>query len=186
MNTTTTTTNAAGATNAASSTGPDAGSGADDGHRYLAPDTVTRRILNPLMATFVRLGIGVRGGRILHVRGRTSGEWRTTPVNPLDLDGQRYLVAPRGRTQWVRNLRVAGEGRLQLGRRYEAFTATELDDGDKAPVIRAYLELWAMETGKFFDGLDAGSTDDDIAAAAPGFPVFRIVSADRRVEPCRT
>lgn len=146
------------------------------GHRYLAPDAITRRILNPLMRTLVRLGIGVRGGRILHVRGRTTGEWRTTPVNPLTLDGQRYLVAPRGRTQWVRNLRAAGEGRLQLGRRYEAFTAIELADADKAPVIRAYLELWAMETGKFFDGLDATSPDEDIAAAAPGFPVFRIAT----------
>lgn len=142
--------------------------------RYLAPDVMTRRVVNPLMRRLVQLGFGIRGGRILHVRGRTSGEWRTVPVNPLPLDGHRYLVAPRGRTQWVRNLRAAGEGRLQLGRRYEEFTATELDDADKAPVIRAYLEQWAMETAKFFEGLDATSSDEEIAAVAPGFPVFRI------------
>jgi deazaflavin-dependent oxidoreductase (nitroreductase family) len=142
--------------------------------RYLAPDTVTRRVFNPLMRTLVRLGVGARGGRILHVRGRRSGEWRTVPVNPLTLDGERYLVAPRGNTEWVRNLRAAGEGRLQLGRLMEAFTATELPDADKAPIIRAYLEQWAMETKKFFDGLDATSTDDEIAAVAPGFPVFCI------------
>lgn len=142
--------------------------------RYLAPDVMTRRVVNPLMRRLVKLGFGIRGGRILHVRGRTSGEWRTVPVNPLPLDGHRYLVAPRGRTQWVRNLRAAGEGRLQLGRRYEEFTATELDDADKAPVIRAYLEQWAMETAKFFEGLDATSSDEEIAAVAPGFPVFRI------------
>lgn len=142
--------------------------------RYLAPDGLTRRILNPLVRTLVRVGVGVRGGRILHVRGRTSGEWRTTPVNPLTLGGERYLVAPRGCTQWVRNLRAAGSGRLQLGRRFEEFTAVEVADVEKGPVIRAYLELWAMETGKFFDGLDASSSDDEIAAVAPGFPVFRI------------
>lgn len=146
----------------------------DTARRYLAPDALTRRVLNPLMRSLVKLGVGVRGGRILHVRGRTSGEWRTVPVNPLSLDDERYLVAPRGRTEWVRNLRAAGEGRLQLGRRFEEFTATEVDDADKAPIIRAYLEEWAMETARFFEGLDATSSDEEIAAVAPGFPVFRI------------
>lgn len=149
----------------------------DPAARYLAPDALTRRLVNPLMKTLVKLGVGVRGGRILHVRGRTSGEWRTVPVNPLTLDGARYLVAPRGRTQWVRNLQAAGEGRLQLGRRVEEFTAVELDDADKAAAIRAYLTLWAMETGRFFEGLDATSSDEEIATVAPGFPVFRIEPA---------
>lgn len=147
--------------------------------RYLRPDALTRRVANPLMAGLVKLGIGVRGGRILHVRGRTSGAWRTVPVNPLPLDGERYLVAPRGRTQWVRNLRVAGGGRLQLGRRYEEITATEVEDADKAPIIRAYLERWAAETAKFFEDLDAKSPDDEIAAVASAFPVFRIQTAGR-------
>lgn len=146
--------------------------------RYLAPDTISRRVLNPLMTALVRLGVGARGGRILHVRGRRSGEWRTVPVNPLTLDGQRYLVAPRGQTEWVRNLRAAGTGRLQLGRRTEDFTATELADADKAPIIRAYLDKWAAETQRFFGDLTAASTDDEIAAVAPGFPVFRIETAN--------
>jgi deazaflavin-dependent oxidoreductase (nitroreductase family) len=147
---------------------------AESTQRYLAPDVVSHRIANPLVRALVRLGIGARGGRILHVRGRRTGEWRSTPVNPLSLDGERYLVAPRGRTEWVRNLRAAGTGRLQLGRRFEEFTATEVDDADKAPIIRAYLDLWAMETKRFFEGLDATSSDEDIAAIASGFPVFRI------------
>lgn len=149
----------------------------DGSARYLRPDVASRRILNPLLASLVRLGVGVRGGRILHVRGRTTGEWRTVPVNPLPLGGERYLVAPRGRTEWVRNLRVAGSGRLQLGRRFEEFTATEVDDADKAPIIRAYLEVWAMETKRFFGDLDATSSDTEILAVAPGFPVFRIEPA---------
>lgn len=148
--------------------------------RYLAPDAVSRRILNPLMASLVRLGFGARGGRILHVRGRRSGEWRTVPVNPLTLGRERYLVAPRGNTEWVRNLRAARTGRLQLGRRFEQFTATEVADAEKAPVIRAYLERWAAETQRFFGDVTATSTDDEIGAAAAGFPVFRIESCTDR------
>ena len=62
---------------------------------------------------------------MLEVKGRKSGEWRKTPVNPLDFDGERYLVAPRGHTQWVRNMRASGGGRL-VGRGIEEFTATEV------------------------------------------------------------
>lgn len=145
--------------------------------RYLAPDAAARRVLNPLVRFLLRRGLGVRGGRILHVRGRRTGEWRSVPVNPLPLGGERYLVAPRGNTEWARNLRVSGAARLQLGRRYDRVTAVELDDADKPPVIRAYLARWSAETSRFFDGLDATSTDAEIVALAPGVPVFRLVPA---------
>ena len=102
-------------------------------------------------------GISVWGSRELRVRGRTSGEWRTTPVNLLTLDGEHYLVAPRGETQWVRNLRVAGTGELRVGRRTEAFRATEVADADKVPILRAYLKRWKAEVGVFFDGVSADS-----------------------------
>jgi len=124
----------------------------------------------------VKLGFSVRGARQLQVRGRTSGEWRATPVNLLELDGRQYLVAPRGHTQWVRNLRVAGEGRLRRGRRVEEFTAVELDDAVKPAIIREYLRLWAFEVGRFFDGITVDSSDDELLAAAPGFPVFEITT----------
>ncbi len=142
--------------------------------RYLEPDLATRHIVNPIMKALIGLGAGVRGGRLLHVRGRVSGDWQTVPVNPLTIDGTTYLVAPRGNTHWVRNLRVAGGGRLQMGRHYSDFSAVEVLDADKAPVIRAYLNAWAMEVGKFFDGIDATSTDTELLEAAPGFPVFAI------------
>ncbi|MBI5088658.1 MAG: nitroreductase family deazaflavin-dependent oxidoreductase [Actinobacteria bacterium] len=142
--------------------------------RYLAPGWLTRRLMNPVMAGFTRLGLSVRGSRVLHVRGRTSGEWRTVPVNPLTLDGHQYLVAPRGQTQWVRNLRVAGGGRLQLGRRTTPFTATEIDDVDvKAPILQAYLRIWRSEVGTFFAGVDSESIDA-IRAVAGQYPVFAI------------
>jgi len=103
--------------------------------RYVQPDLGTR-VFNSAVAALTRAGVSVWGSRVLAVRGRTSGLWRTTPVNPLTLNGERYLVAPRGETQWVRNMRAAGGGELRVGRRAEPFTATELADADKPPVLR--------------------------------------------------
>lgn len=135
-------------------------------------DWVTRRVFNPIVARLTRLGLSVKGTRILELRGRTSGEPRSTVVNLLSHDGRRYLVAPRGQVQWVRNLRAAGVGTLRIGRRVESFTAVELADTDKIDVLRAYLAAWAWEVGKFFDGLTADSTDAELLDAAPRFPVF--------------
>ena len=143
--------------------------------RYIKPDVFTARIFNPLVAGLVKFGLSIRGSRVLEVRGRTSGEWRSVPVNPLTVDGIRFLVAPRGTTQWVRNIRAAGGGRLRKGRRTEEFTIVEVSDIDKVPMLRAYLEEWAFEVGKFFEGVTKNSTDAELADIAPGFPVFRIV-----------
>ena len=126
------------------------------------------------------MGISVYGSRVLAVRGRTSGEWRTTPVNPLTLtDGTRYLVAPRGNTQWVRNLRVVGTGELRVGRRTEPFRATEVADDDKPAILRDYLKRWKFEVGVFFDGVDAKAPTEKLREIAPGYPVFRIEPAER-------
>jgi deazaflavin-dependent oxidoreductase (nitroreductase family) len=144
--------------------------------RYLEPDVFTRRVFNPLVSRLTSWGLSVRGSRILAVTGRTSGQVRTTVVNPLTVDGSRYLVAPRGTTQWVRNLRAAGNGTLRVGRRTDRFDAVELADADKTSIIRAYLKEWAWETGRFFEGLSAKSSDDEVRRAAAGFPVFRIES----------
>lgn len=142
--------------------------------RYLAPGAVTRRVLNPVVGTLVKLGLTPFGASIVEVRGRVSGQWRAVPVNVLTVDGRRYLVAPRGHTQWVRNLRAAGEGRLRRGRRHEPFTATEVADADKGPVLRAYLDRFGREVGQFFEGLTPQATDADLAGVAAGFPVFAI------------
>jgi deazaflavin-dependent oxidoreductase (nitroreductase family) len=141
--------------------------------RYVEPGGLTR-VFNRTVGGLTRLGLSVWGSRILAVRGRTSGEWRTTPVNPLTFEGQRYLVAPRGQTQWVRNLRVAGGGELRVGHRAEPFTATELPDQDKPPVLRAYLRRWRAEIGVFFQGVGPDAPDARLAEIAPDYPVFRI------------
>jgi deazaflavin-dependent oxidoreductase (nitroreductase family) len=133
--------------------------------------------MNPLVAFLTRHGLPLAGSAVLGVRGRTSGEVRTTPVNPLPLDGRRYLVAARGHTQWVRNLRVAGGAELRVGRRTERITAVELSDAEKLPVLRAYLRVWAWEVGAFFDGVGADSSDAELAAVAERHPVFAVEPA---------
>lgn len=148
--------------------------GQDAGPKYDEPGWFTRHVFNPGVALLTRAGVSVWGSRELRVRGRTSGEWRTTPVNLLTSDGEHYLVAPRGLTQWVRNLRVAGTGELRVGRRTDAFTATEVADADKAPILRAYLKRWKAEVGVFFDGVSADSPDAELARIAPDHPVFRL------------
>jgi deazaflavin-dependent oxidoreductase (nitroreductase family) len=141
--------------------------------RYVAPSLGTR-IFNLLPMGLARLGISVWGSRTLAVRGRTSGEWRTVPVNLLEHEGVRYLVAPRGETQWVRNLRVAGTGELRLGPRRETFAAHEIADHDKPPLLRAYLKKWAFEVNQFFQGVGADAPEADLQRIAPGYPIFRI------------
>jgi deazaflavin-dependent oxidoreductase (nitroreductase family) len=143
------------------------------------PGWFTTHVFNPAVAWLTRRGLSVAGSRVLEVRGRTSGEWRRTPVNPLDFEGSRYLVAPRGQTQWVRNLRASGKGRLVGGRRTEDFTATELPDAEKPVLLRAYLRRWKWEVGAFFEGVGPDSPDDELLRIAPDHPVFRIGPAAR-------
>jgi deazaflavin-dependent oxidoreductase (nitroreductase family) len=141
---------------------------------FQEPGWFTKRVFNPLVAGLTRLGLPLAGSRVLEVKGRKSGEWRKTPVNPLDFGGDRYLVAPRGEAQWVRNMRVVGAGRLVAGRRSEEFSATEVADAEKAAVLRAYLEKWKWEVGAFFGGVGPDSSDEELLAIAPDHPVFRI------------
>ena len=141
---------------------------------YQRPGWFTQHVFNPSVAGLTRLGVSLVGSRVLEVRGRKSGDWRSTPVNPLKYEGARYIVAARGETHWVRNLRASGEGRLRKGRRVEEFTATELPDDEKVLVLRAYLKKWAWEVGAFFQGVGADAPEDDVRRIAPLHPVFRI------------
>lgn len=142
--------------------------------RYLPPTSWGDRAFMAAVTWLTRHGISLLGSRVLTVRGRRTGAERSVPVNLLEVDGERYLVAPRGNTQWVRNLRAAGEAQLRVGSRVEQVTAVELPVGDRVPVIRVYLKRWGWEVGQFFDGLSARSDDAAIAAVADDFPVFRL------------
>jgi deazaflavin-dependent oxidoreductase (nitroreductase family) len=144
------------------------------GPHYQVPGWFTRNVFNRTVAGFTRVGISVWGSRILEVRGRKSGVARRTPVNLLSLGSVRYLVAPRGHTQWVRNLRAAGEGDLLLGRRREHFHATEIADTDKEAILRAYLRRWKWEVGQFFSGVGPDSSSAELERIAPDHPIFLI------------
>jgi len=93
---------------------------------YQRPDWFTKHVFNRAVAVLTRVGFSVWGSRVLRVRGRKSGEWRSSPVNLLTYNGKQYLVAPRGHTQWVRNIRVSATSELMLGNKAQPFRASEI------------------------------------------------------------
>lgn len=145
---------------------------------YQVPGWFTRNLFNRAVSGLTRLGLPVAGSRILSTKGRRSGEIRTVPVNPVEVDGRTYLVSPRGVSQWVRNVR-ADDGRLGLGRGRTShpYRATELTGDDALPVLRAYLARWGWEVGAFFDGVDKDATDDQLRAVMADHPVFLVQPA---------
>jgi deazaflavin-dependent oxidoreductase (nitroreductase family) len=145
---------------------------------YKRPGAFTRHVFNPLVQGLTRLGVSVWGSRMLEHRGRRSGKIRRTPVNLLRLGDVEYLVAPRGETEWVRNVRHAdGQLSLVLGRRRRSCRAEELPPEARIPVLRDYLRRWKFEVGMFFDGVGPDSSDAEWAVAAGRHPVFVIHDA---------
>jgi hypothetical protein len=139
---------------------------------YHRPGWFTKNVFNRLVAGANRLGLNLAGSQTLAVRGRKSGEMKTNPVNPFEIEGRTYLLAPRGTTQWVRNLRAAGgEGELRTGRKVRRFHATEIPDSEKLPPLRLYMDKWAWEV-KGFLGIDADAPDEELRRIAPNHPVF--------------
>jgi hypothetical protein len=147
--------------------------------RYIRPNWFTRNVFNRIVAWLTQLGISVYGSRVLAVRGRRTGEWHTLPVNLLEYRGERYLVAPRGITQWVRNVRAGSEAELRLGSRREPVKLVEIPDNDplKIELLRQYLRKWAFEVGAFFEGVGADASEAEFRRIAPNHPVFRVVPA---------
>ena len=145
------------------------------GAHYRKPGFLTRHVFNKGVAGLTRLGVSVWGSRVLESRGRSTGKPRQTPVNLLTVEGDHYLVSPRGESQWVRNVRADG-GRLVLilGRRRETWMAQEVTGPDRIEILRAYLRRWKAEVGVFFDGVSAASSDEEIAAIAGRHPVFAL------------
>ncbi len=143
------------------------------GRHYQPPSWFTRNIFNKAVAGLTGMGVSVMGSRVLEVRGRKTGEPRRTPVNLLTVDGQEYLVSPRGEGQWVRNVR-ADDGRLDLlvGRKRVHYSAVEVTDQQKIPILRAYLNRWKAEVGVFFEGAGPDSSDEAIRSIAHKHPVF--------------
>ncbi|BBG04162.1 MULTISPECIES: hypothetical protein [Pseudonocardia] len=139
---------------------------------YRAPGIVHRRLLNPLLGTLAGRGVLPGGTAVLVVPGRISGRIRRIPLTPFTSDGRRYLISPRGETDWVRNLRAAGgHGALRAGAT-ERIRATELAPGAAVPVLQAYLRELGRAARMFFDDLTPDSSAAEVAAAAHRHPIF--------------
>ncbi len=146
--------------------------------RYIAPSGRGELWLNRAVAWLTRHGLSLFGTRVLAVPGRTTGRVQQVPVNLLHFDGQRYLVAIRGNTQWVRNVRAAGGAQLRVGRRVEEVGMREVLVAERVPVLRRYLSRWGWEVGKFVEGIDKNSTDEELLTAAAGIPVFEVLNTE--------
>jgi deazaflavin-dependent oxidoreductase (nitroreductase family) len=136
------------------------------------------KAMNGVVGWLARRGLSLAGSAELSVRGRSSGAWRRVPVNPLHHEAGPYLVSARGDSEWVRNMRAAGGGRLQVGRRTQQFTAVEVPDAQKPEILRAYLARWGWQVNRFFDDVTSASTDAELLAAAHRHPVFRLTVAE--------
>ena len=140
--------------------------------RYRRAPPLIRRVLLPLVNAASRMGFTYANSGLLTVRGRKSGRDFDSTVNVLEMNSRRYLVAPCGETHWVRNLRVAGEGSLRIGRVVARIHARELPDAEKVPLLRAYLERWASQVPGQFAVTWPGATDEELAGIANQHPVF--------------
>ena len=146
--------------------------------RYQKPRALERLFGSALIA-LLRIGI-VRGHLfVLEVRGRKSGRTIALPVDPLDLDGRRYLVSARGETQWVRNVRAAGEVALARAFRRRRYTVREISPPERPPVLKAYLDRFATEVQRFFP-VPKGSPSEAFNALAAQYPVFELTESDVR------
>jgi len=143
---------------------------------YLKPGAF-ERILGRMLVFLVRIGL-VRGHfYVLEVRGRKSGRRISLPVDPLDLDGQRYLVCARGNSNWVRNARTAGEIVLVRAMRRHRYAARELPPDMRPPILKAYLDRFTAEVQRFFP-VPKGSAVVAFNDLAPRYPVFALEPLD--------
>src|SRR5258707_12942167 len=124
----------------------------DRAPRFQEPGWFTKHVFNRIVAGLARLGVSIAGSRVLEVQGRKSGEWRQTPVNPLEFEGNRYLVSPRGNTQWGRDMRVSGGGGPLRGRKGEEVTPAQSPEGGRPPPLRRSLGEGEWEGAALFRG----------------------------------
>jgi deazaflavin-dependent oxidoreductase (nitroreductase family) len=137
--------------------------------------TSIEKIFNRAFGFLIGLGIGPAHSYLLEVRGRKSGKLFRTPVDLLELQAKRYLVAPRGRTQWVRNAEAAGEIVLKKGSQRLKFRLRPISDSEKPPILKAYLDSFKREVQRYFT-VPAGSPPEAFAAVASSHPAFELLA----------
>jgi deazaflavin-dependent oxidoreductase (nitroreductase family) len=141
---------------------------------FRAP-TALERAFNRVFGFLVGLGLGFSHNYLLQVRGRKSGKLFSTPVDLLELGGKRFLVAPRGRTQWVRNAEASGEITLKKGRSLQRFRLRPIPDVDKPEILKAYLDNFKREVQTYFP-VPAGSPAQAFAALVQNYPAFELIA----------
>lgn len=144
--------------------------------RNVIKPTAIERLFNRVFGALTAAGLTFQHNFVLECRGRLSGRLLSTPVNLLEFAGEEYLVAPRGVTQWVRNLRHQPTASLRRGRQHRTVRLEELDVATTAPILREYLRRFAPSVGRYFD-VEPSAGLSDFCAAAPNHPVF-VVRAD--------
>ena len=134
------------------------------------------RIFNRIFGFVVGMGWGFSYNYLLQVRGRKSGKIFSTPIDLLEINGKRFLVAPRGRTQWVRNAESAGEVTLKKGSRRLKFRLRALSDQEKPEILKAYLDRFKREVQTYFS-VAAGSPVEAFTGLVEHYPAFELISA---------
>jgi deazaflavin-dependent oxidoreductase (nitroreductase family) len=136
------------------------------------------RISNRAFGFLLKLGIGLAHNYLLEVRGRKTGKVYSTPVNVLEYKGKKYLVAPRGYTQWVRNVETSGEATLvQRAERTKVRLRTVADE-EKPEILKAYLDRFKLTVQRYFP-IAAGSPAEAFQPLAVRYPVFELTRYDR-------
>ena len=136
--------------------------------------TAVERIFNRAFGVLVGVGLGLPHNYLVQVRGRKSGKIYSTPIDLLELGGKRYLVAPRGRTQWVRNAEAAGEVMLRKGRSRLRYRIRAIPDESKPELLKAYLDRFKTTVQRYFP-VPAGSPPQAFAEIAGNYPVFELL-----------
>ena len=136
--------------------------------------TAAEKIFNRIFGFLVGLGVGFSHNYLLEVRGRKSGKLYSTPVDLLEQNGKRYLVAPRGRTQWVRNAEAAGEVALRKGSSRTRFRLRPIPDAEKPQILKAYLDNFRREVQTYFP-VPAGSPAEAFAELTSSYPAFELL-----------
>jgi deazaflavin-dependent oxidoreductase (nitroreductase family) len=134
------------------------------------------RIFNRVFGFLVGLGLGFSHNYLLQVRGRKSGKIYSTPIDLLEMNGKKFLVAPRGRTQWVRNAEAAGEITLRKGSTRQRFRLRPIPDADKPAILKAYLDTFKREVQRYFP-VAAGSPPQAFAEIVQSYPTFELIPA---------
>ena len=139
--------------------------------RYEEPNRAAR-VGNAVIRWLAELGVSIAGTRALRVRGRKTGKLRAVVINLLTIDGDDYLVSPRGNTQWARNVRAAGVVEVGPRWRRRSVQATEVEDAAKPELLKRYLDRWYWQVKGYVAGLTPESSDEQFRAAASSIPVF--------------